>query len=126
MRLTPETARHGALARTNCSAVQMLYARTIGKCFADVRNLGYTTRNILIAGRRCYYNKPALVHEGKALEAVWHRAVMDLVAAIALIDTGRFVGEVLSYKAGHTLDVVMVRHLYERNLLVPFVPKELP
>ena len=121
IRLTPETARCGALARTNCSAMQMLFAKTIGQCFADFRNLGYTTRNILIAGRWGYYNKPALIHEGKALEAVWHRAVMDLVAAIALIDTGRFVGEVLSYKAGHALDVVMVRRLYEQNLLTPFV-----
>jgi len=120
IRLTPETARYGAIARTNCSALQMLFAKTIGQCFADSRNLGYTTRNILIAGRWGYYNKPTLFHEGKALEAVWHRAVMDLAAAIALIDTGRFVGEVQSYKAGHTLDVVMVRHLYENNLLVPF------
>ena len=118
--LTPETARHGALARTNCSAVQMLFARTIGQLFADSRNLGYTTRNILIAGRWRYYNRPDLIHEGKALEAVWHRAVMDLAAAIALIDSGRFVGEVQSYKAGHTLDVAMVRHVYEHNLLTPF------
>jgi UDP-3-O-acyl-N-acetylglucosamine deacetylase len=122
IRLTPETARYGALARTNCSGLQMLFAKTIGQFFADFRNLGYTTRNILIAGRRRYYNTPALIHEGKALEAVWHRAVMDLTAAIALIDTGRFVGEVQSYKAGHALDVVMVRHLYEQNLLTPFVP----
>ena len=41
----------------------------------------------------------------------------DLAAALALIDTGRFVGNVYSYKAGHTLDVVMVRKLYEKNLL---------
>ncbi|MEI6149670.1 MAG: UDP-3-O-acyl-N-acetylglucosamine deacetylase [bacterium] len=123
IRLTPETARYGALARTNCSAMQMLFARTIGQCFADFRNLGYTTRNILIAGRRSYFNKPNLIHEGKALEAVWHRAVMDLVAAIALIDTGRFVGEVQSYKAGHALDVVMVRHLFDHNLLVPFTAR---
>ena len=120
MCLTPETARYGALARTNCSAVQMLFAKTIGQLFADVRNLGYTTQNILIAGRWGYYNKPDLIHEGKALEAVWHRAVMDLAAAIALIDAGRFVGEVQSYKAGHALDVAMVRQLYEHNLLTPF------
>jgi UDP-3-O-acyl-N-acetylglucosamine deacetylase len=45
---------------------------------------------------------------------------MDLVAALALIDAGRFVGEVQSYKAGHALDVVMVRRLYEKNLLTSF------
>lgn len=122
MRLTPETARHGALARTNCSFAQMAFVKTIGQVFADMRHLGYTTRNILVAGRWRYYNKPMLEHEGKSLEAVWHRAVMDLVAALALIDAGRFVGTVQSYKAGHALDCTLVRNLYERNLLCPFVP----
>lgn len=119
IRLTPETGRYGSLARTNCSFTQMLFTKTIGKLFADVRNLGYTNNNILVAGRRGYYNTPTMVHDGKALEAVWHRTILDLVAAIALIDTGRFVGEVYSYKAGHTLDVVMVRNLFERDLLSP-------
>ena len=123
IRLTPETGRYGALARTNCSAVQMLYTRTIGKLFADVRNLGYTKQNILVAGRRKYHNTPTMFHNGKSLEAVWHRTILDLVAAIALIDTGRFVGEVCSYKAGHTLDVVMVRNLFEHNLLCPYQGK---
>jgi UDP-3-O-acyl-N-acetylglucosamine deacetylase len=122
IRLTPETGRYGAQARTNCSALQMLFSKTIGQLFADVRNLGYTTRNILIAGRYRYYNTPGLMHNGKSLEAVWHRAIMDLVAALALIDSGRLVGEVQSYKAGHALDCVMVRKLHEHNLLVPFNP----
>jgi len=119
IRLTPETGRYGALARTNCSFTQMLFTKTIGKLFADVRNLGYTNKNILVAGRRGYYNTPTMFHNGKSLEPVWHRVILDLVAALALIDTGRFVGNVCSYKAGHTLDVVMVRKLYENNLLVP-------
>jgi UDP-3-O-acyl-N-acetylglucosamine deacetylase len=120
LRLTPETGRYGSLARTNCSFNQLLFTKTIGKLFADVRNLGYTSNNILVAGRKSYYNTPTMFHNGKALEAVWHRAILDLVAAIALIDTGRFVGEVCSYKAGHSLDVIMVRKLFERNLLRPF------
>ncbi len=120
LRLTPETGRYGSLARTNCSFTQMLFTKTIGNLFADVRNLGYTNKNILVAGRRSYYNTPTMFHNGKALEAVWHRAILDLVAAIALIDTGRFVGDVYSYKAGHTLDVVMVRKLFENDLLCPF------
>ena len=120
IQLTPETGRYGALARTNCSGVQMLYTRTIGKLFADVRNLGYTTKNILVAGRYAYYNKPTMFHDGKALEAVWHRTILDLVAALALIETGRFVADVSSYKAGHSLDVVMVRKLFERDLLCPY------
>ena len=119
LRLTPETGRYGAFARTNCSFSQMLFTKTIGKLFADMRNLGYTNRNILVAGRWKYHNPPTLLHHGKALEAVWHRAILDLVAALALIDSGRFVGEVCSYKAGHTLDVVMVRNLFERDLLCP-------
>ncbi len=111
--------RYGATARTNSSAMKKLYCQTIGRLFADVRNLGYTEKNVLIAGRRKYLNEPYLIHEGKSLEAVWHRAVLDLVAALALIDRGRFVGHVLSYKAGHTLDVNMVRLLFQLDLLKP-------
>jgi UDP-3-O-acyl-N-acetylglucosamine deacetylase len=108
----------GAQARTNTTFARMLFTRTIGLLFADFRNLGYTTRNIVIAGRHGYYNEAKLVHNGKSLEAVWHRAMMDLVAALALIDEGRFVGTVLSYKAGHTLDVVAIKHIYQNNLFV--------
>ena len=108
---------YGALARTNTTAAMMLYAQTVGKLFADIRNLGYTNKNILIAGCRRYVNKPLLIHEGKSLEAVWHRALLDLLAALALVDEGRFVGEVVSYKAGHTLDVAMVRILSRYHLL---------
>jgi UDP-3-O-acyl-N-acetylglucosamine deacetylase len=119
IRLTPETGRYGSLARTNCSFTQMLFTKTIGKLFADVRNLGYTDKNILVAGRNKYHNTPTMWHNDKALEPVWHRAIMDLVAALALIDTGRFVGNVFSYKAGHALDVIMVRKLFENERLVP-------
>jgi UDP-3-O-[3-hydroxymyristoyl] N-acetylglucosamine deacetylase len=118
VRVTPETFRYGALARTNCSLAMMIYAKTIGQLFADTRNLGYTTKNILIAGRWGYYNQPALPHNGKSLEAVWHRIMLDLLAVVALIDAGRFVGEIVSYKSGHALDVAMVRHLYQQKLLV--------
>lgn len=109
--------RDGALARTNTTAAMKWYARTVGKLFADIRNLGYSDKNILIAGCRRYLNEPMLLHEGKSLEAVWHRALLDLLAALALIDEGRFVGTVRSYKAGHSLDVEMIRLLYKYNLL---------
>jgi len=95
-----------------------LYCLTVGQLFADIRNMGYTNSNILIAGRRCYLNKPYLMHAGKSLEAVWHRAIMDLLAAVALIDCGRFVGKITSYKSGHALDMDMIRMLYKHNLLV--------
>lgn len=111
------TFRHGALARSNTTLWMMIYCKTIGKIFADVRNLGYTTKNILVAGPRHYFNKPNLMHEGKSLEAAWHRAALDLLAAVALIDRGRFAGRIISYKAGHTLDVQMIRALYRHDLL---------
>ena len=109
--------RYGALARTNTTAAMKWYAQTVGKLFADIRHLGYTDKNILIAGRYRYVNEPLLIHAGKSLEAVWHRSLLDLLAALALIDDGRFVGGVVSYKAGHTLDVEMVRILSKYNLL---------
>ena len=117
--VTPETFRYGAQARTNTTMWMMLYSWSIGKIFADTRNLGYTLRNILVAGPRRYVNKPRLHHNGKSLEAAWHRATLDLLAVIAMINKGRFVGRALSYKSGHELDVRMIRELYERDLLRP-------
>ncbi len=113
-----KTVRHGAFARTNTNLWMMLFCKTIGNIFADTRNLGYTLRNILVAGPRRYVNKPHMIYNGKSLEAVWHRAVLDLLAAVALIDRGRLVGSIDSYKAGHALDVEMVRQLYQHDLLV--------
>jgi UDP-3-O-acyl-N-acetylglucosamine deacetylase len=114
--------KYGAQARTNTTLGMMLYCKTVGKIFADTRNLGYTTKNILIAGRWRYFNRPNLMHKGKALEAVWHRATLDLLAAIALIDHGRLAGRVISYKAGHALDVDIIKELYNNNLLEEFTP----
>ncbi|HPG01375.1 MAG TPA: UDP-3-O-acyl-N-acetylglucosamine deacetylase [Kiritimatiellia bacterium] len=109
--------RMGAEARTNTSYAKMLYVSTIGQIFADTRNLGYSRENILIASRKGYVNEPRLIHEGKSLEAAWHRATLDLLAAIALIEEGQFAGHVISYKAGHGLDVEMIRQLYKKKLL---------
>ncbi|HKL20255.1 MAG TPA: UDP-3-O-acyl-N-acetylglucosamine deacetylase [Tichowtungia sp.] len=109
----------GAEARTNTPYGKMLYCKTIGKIFADVRNLGYTDKNILIAKKDVYHNKPRLMHESKSLEAVWHRGVLDLLAAIALIPDARFVGHITSYKAGHRLDCDLITQLYLNDLLIP-------
>jgi UDP-3-O-[3-hydroxymyristoyl] N-acetylglucosamine deacetylase len=119
--VTPETFRKGAFARTNASRRQMLFVKTVGQLMADTRNLGYTPDNILIHGKKKWYGKPRfeIPETGKALEPVWHRAVLDLLAAIALIDTGRFVGTVVSYRAGHTLDCRAVTLLYINRLLTP-------
>jgi len=112
-----DTFRRGAFARTNASLSLVLYIKTIGLLFADTRNMGYTMRNILVAGPWRYLNRPRMLHNGKSLEAVWHRAALDLLAGIALIDRGRLAGTVISYKAGHALDVKMVAELYKRGLL---------
>lgn len=112
-----ESFRHGAFARTNTTLGMLIYGKSIGKLFADMRNLGYTTKNILVAGKKKYFNDPNLIHEGKSLEAAWHRSTLDLLAAIALIDVGRFAGKVISYKAGHALDVLMITKLYQEELL---------
>lgn len=117
--VTADTFRHGAAARTNAALSQMVLAKTVGVLFADMRNLGYTRRNILIHGKRRYINEPRLLHEGRSLEAAWHRATLDLLAAIALIDTGRFVGTAVSYRAGHTLDTRLMTLLYLHDLLEP-------
>lgn len=109
--------RTGAIARTNTSASKKLYCQTVGRVFADVRNLGYTRENLLIAGRKRYRNEPRLLHEGKSLEAVWHRAALDLPAALALIDEGRLVGRVTSYRAGHALDVQFMTQLVLHGFL---------
>ena len=116
--LTPAFFRKGAQARTNTTAGKRLYCRTIGKIFADIRNLGYTEENVLIAGRSKYANEPRLMHGNKSLEAVWHRALLDLMAAFALIDGGRFCGHIISYKAGHRLDVKLITQLILNDLLI--------
>ncbi len=117
--VTPDTFAHGAQARTNAPFNLYVYTKTLGKLFADSRRLGYTTKNILIHGKTHYWNEAKMLHEGRSLEAVWHRATLDLLAALALIDLGRFAGTVVSFRAGHTQDVQLVTQLYLRDLLVP-------
>lgn len=107
----------GAEARTNTPYGKMIYCKTLGKIFADIRNLGYTNKNILIAGKRKYHNQPRMVRNGKSLEPIWHRSTLDLLAAAALIPEGLFVGEITSYKAGHRLDCDFITQLYLQNLL---------
>lgn len=118
MVLNRETFRRGAHARTNTTAKKKLMCQTVGKLFADARNLGYTDQNVLIAGKRKYHNTPNLMLNGKSLEAVWHRAILDLLAAVALIDRGHFLGKITSFKAGHQMDVEAVQHLYREDCLV--------
>jgi UDP-3-O-acyl-N-acetylglucosamine deacetylase len=116
--VTPETFEYGSEARTNATHKQYILAKTIGKLFADTRNLGYNKENILIHGKR-YYGKARYEVEGtgKFLEPVWHRATLDLLAALSLTAEDRFVGTVVSFRAGHTQDCDAVRHLYRHNLL---------
>ena len=115
--VTPETFRYAAHARTNATRRQYILAKTVGKLFASTRNWGYNDRNILIHGKRKFYTTPRFPVGEKFLEPVWHRATLDLMAAIALIGEGRFVGTVVSYRAGHTLDCDAIRTLYRHDLL---------
>ena len=80
--------------------------------------MGYNSKNILITGKGKYYNEPKLVENNKVLEPIWHRAVLDLLAAVALVPDGQLVGKITSYKAGHTQDVVFMKELFKQNLIV--------
>jgi len=115
--VTPETFAYASLARTNATLRQYRLAKTIGKLFAASRNLGYNERNILIHGPNRYHTEPRFPVGKKFLEPVWHRATLDLMAAIALVGDHRFCGTVVSYRAGHTLDCDAVRALYRNDLL---------
>ena len=117
--VTPEPFRYGAYARTNATHRQYQLAWAFGWLFADTRHLGYNKDNILIHGRRRWYGEPRFPLEGtgRFLEPVWHRATLDLLAALALTGGDRFVGTVVSFRSGHTQDCDAVRHLYRHGLL---------
>ncbi len=115
--LTQALFRESSYARTNASYGKMLAVKLIGWSMADTRNLGYTSDNILIHGKDKFHGEPRFVQDGKAFEPVWHRAVLDLLAAVSLIDIGRFCGTIVSYRAGHTLDCRAVGLLYLHKLL---------
>lgn len=114
--VSPETFTQGCNARTNTNMQAILFSKTIGLLFADIRNLGYTYHNVLIAGKHRYINKPRHENNGKSLEAIWHRSTLDLLAAVSLIEEGRFLGRIVSYKAGHFQDVEMIKLLYANEL----------
>ena len=115
--VTPETFRYASFARTNATYKQFLLASTVGKLFAATRNWGYNERNILIHGKSKFYTEPRFQLGDKFLEPVWHRATLDLMAALALTGVDRFAGTVVSFRAGHTLDCDAVRALYRNDLL---------
>ncbi len=123
--LHPQAFRKGAAARTNCSAREMRLAKMLSPFVSSWRNLGYTDRNILLAGKKEYTNSPnpdLALPEGKSLEPVWHRTCLDLVAALSLLPPlHRPAGRLTSFKAGHLLDVRFLKLLLRQGLL-----KELP
>ncbi len=116
--VTADTFRYASFARTNATRKQYILAKTIGKLFAATRNWGYNDKNILIHGKRKFYTEPRFPVGDKFLEPIWHRATLDLLAAIALAGEERFVGTVVSYRAGHTLDCDAIRALRRNDLLV--------
>ena len=114
---TLDTFRYASEARTNCTYQQYLAAMTVGKLFAATRNWGYNKKNILIHGKKQFYSSPRFQVGDKFLEPVWHRATLDLMAALSLTGADRLCGTVVSYRAGHTLDCDAIRALYRNNLL---------
>ncbi|MBO4619091.1 MAG: UDP-3-O-acyl-N-acetylglucosamine deacetylase [Victivallales bacterium] len=117
--LTPENFEPGTHARTNCAEREWRLAHLFGWLLPRYRHLGYTEENILVAGKTRYRNEPRLcLDNGKSLEAVWHRACMDLLAALSLLPPGRPAGTILSYKAGHAMDVQFLKAILNHNLLV--------
>lgn len=111
--VTPSTFTHGAGARTNAPLSLYRYAKYLGPLLPSIPRYGYTPENILIHGKTRYFNTPRMERE-----AAWHRATLDLLAALALIDSGRFCGTVLSYRAGHVQDCRAVAALLRENLLI--------
>ena len=116
-----DTFRYAALARTNATYKQYILAKTVGKLFAATRNWGYNDKNILIHGKNKFHTEPRFPVNGKFLEPAWHRATLDLMAALALTGPHRFAGTVVSFRAGHTLDCDAVRALYRNDLLTEVV-----
>ncbi|MBR4125241.1 MAG: UDP-3-O-acyl-N-acetylglucosamine deacetylase [Victivallales bacterium] len=117
--LTPANFEFGTHARTNCSSREWRLAHLLGWLLPRYRNLGYTSENILVAGKTRYLNEPRLCLEnGKSLEAVWHRTCMDLCAALSLLPPGHLAGTILSYKAGHSMDVAFLNAILKHNLLI--------
>ena len=115
--VTPGIFERASYARTNATHRQYVIAKTIGLLFADMRNLGYDKRNILIHGPRRYYGEPRFKCGGKYLEPVWHRATLDFLAAVSLLGPSRFAGTVVSYRGGHTQDCDLVRAILRNELL---------
>lgn len=111
--LTYDTFRYAAGARTNATHKQMLLARLFGLFNPALRKMGYTTQNILIHGKNRYYTtpRPEFTLQNRSFEPVWHRACLDLLAAISLLRGGRFIGTIISYKAGHLLDARFMKLL---------------
>ena len=60
-----ELIRLASVARTNTSWLKVIYCKTIGLLFADVRNLGYNNNNVLIASKNKYINQPRLIYNNK-------------------------------------------------------------
>lgn len=117
--LEPGNFAYGALARTNCAASEMRLAKWLGWLMPRYRNLGYTSNNILVADKDGYVNTPNLLDStGKSLEAVWHRVCLDLVAALSLLPGCRPSGLIISYKAGHALDIQFLQQLLRQELLI--------
>ena len=74
-----------------------MFIRIFGKLFADVRNIGYNKKNILIAARNRYVNEPTHVVQGKSLEAACPSDSRS-ICYTSFNRRGRLVGDIIDYK----------------------------
>ncbi len=114
--LTYSYLKLGSVARTNSTFKKAVISKTAGRFIKGIKDLGYNTSNVLIAGKKRYFNAPRLIENGKSLEAIWHRAVLDLPAVTSMV-AGDLKVNIKSYKAGHREDIQMMKLITEKNLL---------
>lgn len=114
--LTYNYLKSASIARTNSTLKKAIISKTAGRFIKGIKDLGYNSSNVLIAGKNKYFNSPRLIENGKSLEAIWHRAVLDLPAVTSMVDDELKVN-IKSYKAGHREDIQMLKLITEANLL---------
>ena len=81
----------------------------------------YAAIEVLTVNEICIgiFSLSALAFVAGGMNAIYQIERLPLMAAIALTGPGRFVGTVVSFRAGHTLDCDAVRALRRNDLLVP-------
>ena len=96
------------LTQGQATLLRRIYGRELFSVHWELRVLLYAGILLLTTGLGLLIRKH--------FASVGHLA---LLAAIALIPDGLFVGKITSYKAGHRLDCELIKQLYLNQVLVP-------